>query len=175
MNSPWIILGDFNCVANFDERHGQPVRLHEIKPFRECLDWCGMHDLHEGHFFTWSNKQAGQSQVMSKIDRVLGNDLWEEALLTTTVVFLLEGLFDHSPMVVSFMTIAGGKKPFRFFNFQVTRVDFLDKQQRDIRQARLSLYELQEQLHQDPNNEELDTLEQQASNTLRLPYASKRR
>ena len=59
MNSPWIILGDFNCVANFDERHGQPVRLHEIKPFRECLDWCGMHDLHEGHFFTWSNKQAG--------------------------------------------------------------------------------------------------------------------
>ena len=109
INSPWIILGDFNYVANFDERHGQPVRFHEIKPFRDCLDWCGVHDLHYGgRFFTWSNKQAGQSRVMSKIDRVLGNDLWEEAFPTVTVIFLPEGLFDHSPMVVSFTKIVGG-------------------------------------------------------------------
>lgn len=38
----------------------------------------------------------------------------------------------------------------------------------DIRQACLSLCEIQEQLHQDPNNEELGSLEQQSSNTLRL-------
>lgn len=75
-NSPWIILGDFNYVSHFDERHGQPVRLQEIKPFRESLDWYGVHDLHySGLFFTWSYKQASQNRVMNKIDRVLSNDL----------------------------------------------------------------------------------------------------
>lgn len=45
IKTPWIILGDFNCVANFDEHHGQPIRLHEIQPFRDCLDWCCLHDI----------------------------------------------------------------------------------------------------------------------------------
>ena len=34
---PWIVLGDFNCVANIDERLGQPVRLHKVLPLRQCM------------------------------------------------------------------------------------------------------------------------------------------
>lgn len=29
---PWLVLGDFNCVANLTERIGAPVRLHEVAP-----------------------------------------------------------------------------------------------------------------------------------------------
>ena len=98
-------MGDFNCVANFDERHGRRMRLHEIKPLRDCLEWFGVHDLHYGgRFFTWSNKQAEGRRVMSKIDGVLGNDLWEETFPTASVVFHPEGSFDHLPKVVSFST-----------------------------------------------------------------------
>lgn len=30
ISSPWIILGDFNCISQFDERLGSPVRLAEV-------------------------------------------------------------------------------------------------------------------------------------------------
>lgn len=92
INSPWVILGDFDCVANFDERQGQPIRFLEVKPFRDCLAWCGLHDIpFHGRFFTWTNKQAGSRRVMSKIDRVLANDLWDEAFPTASVIFLPGG------------------------------------------------------------------------------------
>ena len=75
IQTPWVVLGDFNCVENFNERYDQPIRLHEIKPFRDCLEWCGLHDIYyTGRFFTWTNKLVGQRRVISKIDRVLGND-----------------------------------------------------------------------------------------------------
>lgn len=64
---------------------------------------------------------------MSKIDRVLGNDLWDEAFPSAVVTFLPEGLFDHSPMVVSFSAPQKGKRPFRFFNYWTTKDDFLDR------------------------------------------------
>ena len=41
ITSPWIILGDFNCVANLDERIGSPVRLAEVQPFRDCMAMSG--------------------------------------------------------------------------------------------------------------------------------------
>lgn len=76
VSTSWIILGDFNCVANLDERIGSPVRLAEIQPFRDCMAFWGVHDLKfHGRFFTWSNKQAKNCRVFCKIDRVLGNDL----------------------------------------------------------------------------------------------------
>lgn len=72
---PWIILGDFNFVANLDERIGSSVRLAEVQPLQDCMAICGIHDLkYHGRFFTWSNKQAGSHRLLSKIDRVIRND-----------------------------------------------------------------------------------------------------
>ena len=109
----WVILGDFNCVENFDERHGQPIRLHEIQPFRDCLEWYGLYDIHyTGCLFTWTNTQAGSRRVLSKIDTIFGNDLWDEAFPSASVTFLLVGLFDHSPMLVTFSVLQRKKKAF---------------------------------------------------------------
>lgn len=74
ISSPWLVLGDFNCIANLDEWIGAPVRVLEVTPLCDCMAECGLHDLqYSGRFFTWSNKQAGSQRVLSKIDRVLGN------------------------------------------------------------------------------------------------------
>lgn len=35
VSSPWIVLGDFNCVVNLDKRIGSPVRLAEVQPLRD--------------------------------------------------------------------------------------------------------------------------------------------
>ncbi|XP_057530832.1 uncharacterized protein LOC130809184 [Amaranthus tricolor] len=77
VTGPWIVMGDFNYIANLNERIGQKSRLHEIEPLRRCMVNCDIHDMKStGRFFTWSNKQRGNARVLSKINRELENSAW---------------------------------------------------------------------------------------------------
>ena len=119
-------MGDFNCIANLDERIGQRPRSHEVEPLRRCMETCDLHDMKStGRFFTWSNKQEGVSRVLSKIDRVMSNQLWDDTFPTPEAVFLPEGDFDHTPMLVQFFKQHQRNKPFKFFNHWGKRENFL--------------------------------------------------
>ncbi|KAM3267534.1 hypothetical protein P3S67_032290 [Capsicum chacoense] len=95
MTGPWVVLGDFNCVLNKEERIGRPVTMAEIIDFKVCVGQCGLQDLRStGSFYTWSNKQQGVARVYSKIYRVLVNDEWVSDLPASISCFLQEGLYD---------------------------------------------------------------------------------
>ena len=117
VHKPWIVMGDFNCVLNIDERVGAPVRHHSMVAFRNCVDICGLEDVKAaGHFYTWSNKQAGEARVFSKIDRVMANDLWFQNYPNAEAGFLSEGEYDHCPIVLAVYPCDNiVKKPFRYF------------------------------------------------------------
>ena len=71
-SGPWLVLGDFNCVANSNKRIGNPVRLSKVLPLRNCLSRCGLHDMKcNGRFYTLTNKQMGINRVLSIINRAL--------------------------------------------------------------------------------------------------------
>ena len=81
-------MGDFNCLVGLDECTGHAVRLQETIPLRRCMEAYGLHDLRfNGCFFTWSNKRSGKAHVFSKIDRILGNQDWEDVFHTVEVSF----------------------------------------------------------------------------------------
>ncbi|XP_074304766.1 uncharacterized protein LOC141639580 [Silene latifolia] len=85
--SPWLILGDFNCVRSVDERISDchPV-LSELDDFNSCLDDASLNDLSTmGCFYTWTNNQNPASRKWIKLDRVLCNADW---LLTFPSSFL---------------------------------------------------------------------------------------
>ena len=114
---PWLILGDFNCIGNLNERMGSTLRLTETLPLRQCKENCGLYNVKSnGRFYTWNNKQAGHSWVMSKIDTVMANQQWEEAFPNVEVTFHSEGDFDHTPMIVYFFNPIKTRKPFKFYN-----------------------------------------------------------
>ena len=57
IDGPWLIMGDFNCIVDLNERIGQRPRNHEVEPLRRCMETCEIHDLKStGRFFTWTNK-----------------------------------------------------------------------------------------------------------------------
>lgn len=65
------------------------------------MEQCGLEELKAtGRFFTWTNKQGGNRRVLSKIDRVLGNEIWADLFPNSEVIFLPEEKFDHTPMVL---------------------------------------------------------------------------
>ncbi|XP_060965556.1 uncharacterized protein LOC133034483 [Cannabis sativa] len=113
---PWLILGDFNEILSKEERIGDKARFIALD-FQSCINICQLEDVKfSGSFFTWSNKQQGSDCIFSKIDRVLANQAWLDRFKNAEAVFLCEGIFDHTPVVLSiYPDTLGGKKPFKYF------------------------------------------------------------
>ena len=60
-----------------DRLAGAPVNLNEIKDFADCVKVMGINELRwKGSYYTWNNKQIGNSRISSRIDRAFGNDAW---------------------------------------------------------------------------------------------------
>ncbi|XP_021835103.2 uncharacterized protein [Spinacia oleracea] len=114
---PWIVCGDFNCVMALDQRIGALVRHRDIVDVSNCMHACGMEDIKcVGNLFTWNNKQQGNNRVFSKIDRYMANQACQTCFPVAEVCFMPEGIFDHSPGLLSvFPRDDGGKKPFKYF------------------------------------------------------------
>uniref|UniRef100_A0A803PSL1 DUF4283 domain-containing protein n=1 Tax=Cannabis sativa TaxID=3483 RepID=A0A803PSL1_CANSA len=113
---PWIVLGDFNDILEKGERIGKREHYSHSK-FKDCVGECQLEDVKQsGSFFTWNNKQQGEERVYSKIDRIMANQRWLETYENAEALFLNEGLFDHTPAILTlFPTILNGRKPFKFF------------------------------------------------------------
>uniref|UniRef100_A0A803PA33 Reverse transcriptase domain-containing protein n=1 Tax=Cannabis sativa TaxID=3483 RepID=A0A803PA33_CANSA len=60
--------------------------------------------------------QPGTDRIFSKIDIIMANQAWISRYEFAEVVFLNEGLFDHSHAIVSLHpAVVGGNKPFKYF------------------------------------------------------------
>lgn len=95
----------------------QLEQVSECVDFRRCVESCNRDDMKATRcFYTWNNKQGEDTRVFSKIDRVMCNIEWMESYQFTEANFLLEGDFDHCPMVLTSHPQQNfGKKPFRYF------------------------------------------------------------
>lgn len=80
-----------------------------------CVAECGLEDIKSaGCYFIWNNKQNAEDRVFSKLGTVMGNTLWFHKFSCAEVVFLPEGSFDHSLMLVRCHNHLGRKASFRY-------------------------------------------------------------
>ena len=59
-NFPWALMGDFNKVVNEHQKFGgNPTSQRRIRPYVDCMNFCGMLDLRFfGLNYTWTNKRG---------------------------------------------------------------------------------------------------------------------
>ncbi|KAL2901192.1 LINE-1 retrotransposable element ORF2 protein [Bienertia sinuspersici] len=131
IRGPWLLMGDFNCVMNIEERIGNAVRQREMDPMRRCISECEFQDIpYSGHFYTWSNKQATEDRVWSKLDRVMANEIWLEKFQSANAVFLTEGCSDHCPAILRMnFEVGKGRKPFKYFQMWQQAPDYYQRVQ----------------------------------------------
>ncbi|XP_062075046.1 uncharacterized protein LOC133779059 [Humulus lupulus] len=70
-----------------------------------------------GSHFTWTNKQANEDRIYSKLDRMFINEDWLDSFPHAEAVVNWEMLSDHCFCIIkSGAALNCGVKPFRFFN-----------------------------------------------------------
>ncbi|KAL9237114.1 hypothetical protein vseg_011702 [Gypsophila vaccaria] len=117
VNGPWAVVGDFNCILSASEWAGGYAPSSKIEPFREFVGDCGMLDISSvGSLFTWNNKQRPEDKIYSRIDRFMINKEWSDHMPKAFAHFLPEGLYDHTPYIVSHSQTEHRKHSFRYFN-----------------------------------------------------------
>ena len=62
----------------------------------------GVNELQwNGNYYTWNNKQCGESRISSRIDRAFGNDKWMDNWGHVVVEYGNPNISDHSTMMLT--------------------------------------------------------------------------
>ncbi|PKU84396.1 Putative ribonuclease H protein [Dendrobium catenatum] len=109
INTPWAILGDFNCCREMGEKEGgSSLTANKMGDFNNMIFNVGIHDLSSvGHFYTWHNQQT-QNPIHIKLDRVLVNDLWLHKYPSSFYKVEDPDCSDHSPLILIIHSSQGG-------------------------------------------------------------------
>ncbi|XP_062113307.1 uncharacterized protein LOC133824440 [Humulus lupulus] len=117
--TPWLLAGDFNAVFEGADRiGGRAISSLELS---YAQNWRALGLVDElrarGSHFTWTNKQANEDRIYSRLDRVFKNEDWLDIFPQSEAVFNWELLSDHCYCIIKpEATMNYGVKLFRFFN-----------------------------------------------------------
>ena len=124
----WILGGDFNMITNLAEKKRGLRRLdRDAEAFStfiaasKLIDVPTVNGLH-----TWNNKQGGNRQVTSRLDRFLISESMMLQNLDMEANILPIGGSDHWPVQLHFTNmIKPQNRPFRFERFWIDHPTFM--------------------------------------------------
>ncbi|XP_026416759.1 uncharacterized protein LOC113312218 [Papaver somniferum] len=126
---PWVLMGDFNSLLFPSEKVGGALVFpYHYQDFSNCVQQAKIMDLqYSGCFYTWTNYQQDGTIIRSKLDRAMVNMDWILQFQISKVEFLLPGISDQSPCII---TVADRRKhgppPFRLYNFLTEEKEFME-------------------------------------------------
>lgn len=129
INLPWLIMGDFNEIANQNEKFGgRPPNRIKFETFNLFLQKAKLIDLgFSGPKYTWTNCTQDGSLIRTRIDRAHANAEWINLFPETKVYHLPRLRSNHNPILLTTNTpTIKGTKPFRFKPFWMQHQDFIE-------------------------------------------------
>lgn len=112
INTPCLILGDFNEILHPLERGSQWHLQQGIYNFKEFIQKLQLTEIVASNgWFTWHRGRA-----KSKLDRLLVNPEWVSNFPALSVFVLKRGISDHCPLLIKENVNDWGPKPFRFYD-----------------------------------------------------------
>ena len=101
---PWLVIGDFNELANDSEKEGGSSRpRRQMKNFTNTLNWCGLCDMgFVGPRFTWLYQSMDGGQSRERLDKAVVSLAWGARFKEARVYHLSNSASDHSPLSLHF-------------------------------------------------------------------------
>lgn len=122
LNLPWLIVGDFNYIANKNENFGGcPPNNRKMFLFNQFLYGGNLIDLgFEGPKYTWTNCRDNNRLIKTRIDRFHANSDWISLFPNSKVFHLPRIRSDHCPLLLSTQPRCNmGPRPFRLELFWI--------------------------------------------------------
>lgn len=114
---PWLLIGDFNQIFNWDDKSGRKGSCSTMNDFLECLN--GAHLIRitqQGPAFTCTNNRSGSDNVMEKLGISFCKLEWLHTFPSSFVNTLPLAASDHySPILLYTECIIVLKKKLRRF------------------------------------------------------------
>lgn len=118
---PWVVLGDFNEIANSFEKKGGRLRPErQMKDFREMLEDCNLMDLgFTGRWFTWEQGRFVTTNIRERLDRGVATLSWVNLFPGYRLEHLNHSFSDHCPILLDSLGVSWNNedsfgKSFRF-------------------------------------------------------------
>ncbi|KAI0524341.1 hypothetical protein KFK09_003708 [Dendrobium nobile] len=122
INGPWCVGGDFNIIANANERRGGKCPNYKaMEDLNEMITNCNLNDIGFcGSPFTWN-----RANLFQRLDRILFNNEWLARFSGTNVEHLSRTLSDHVPLLLNINVLNHiGNYAFRFLNMWLLHDNF---------------------------------------------------
>lgn len=106
---PWMVFGDFNQVLGQVEKNGgNPITYSQVQGFQEAIQTNKLLDLgFAGHDFTWTNGQAGESNIQKRLDKALATINWKDVFPKAVIHHLRYYKSNHCPLLVDILREEG--------------------------------------------------------------------
>ncbi|XP_062107455.1 uncharacterized protein LOC133818547 [Humulus lupulus] len=124
---PWLVVGDFNAIFEFDDRiGGRLVTELEVEDSRLWRAKALLTELwSSGSFFTWSKKQKEGSRIFSKLNRVFINEQWLDTFPELEAHINWDTISDHCYCIIKTVQFqVSGIRPFIYYNMWANHKDF---------------------------------------------------
>ncbi|XP_074270598.1 uncharacterized protein LOC141594481 [Silene latifolia] len=101
---PWLVMGDFNQIANLEDKMGGNQRfIRDMESFATWMECCSFFDLgFTGPRFTWSDSWDTGRRRMKRLDRANANTAWRLLFPDALVNNLPKRSSDHAPLLMTF-------------------------------------------------------------------------
>lgn len=121
----WIIAGDFNLIRCPENRNREGTNISDILLFNDLILHLDLAEIaFQGRQFSWSNMQ--DTPLLEKLDWVFTSSSWALSYPDTSVRVLGRPVSDHSPFVINIGTHIPKSSLFRFENYWLQFLGFLD-------------------------------------------------
>ncbi|KAA3453417.1 reverse transcriptase [Gossypium australe] len=118
-NTPWVVLGDFNEIANsFEKQGGRRRPERQMSAFRTALEDCNLFDIgFTGRWFTWERGKFRSTNIRERLDRGVASNRWLELFLNARIEHLTHSFSDHCPILLNTLGEAKHDLLYNFDNF----------------------------------------------------------
>ncbi|XP_020698249.1 uncharacterized protein LOC110110931 [Dendrobium catenatum] len=120
IDTPWGIIGDFNCCHFATEKFGGSAHHHSaLVDINNMIFTNGLVDLHSvGFYYTWFNQRT-ENPIFIKLDRALVNEEWMKKFPNAYYSFQSPSCSDHSLIILHPSVSFHSHHRFLFKNFWI--------------------------------------------------------